>query len=736
MPIKFNSNNRVLNSNARAVDVAKDTIDRILPIQARRAQAAFRTQGFQCALYHPLTGGIRCACVGKRQIVASILDEQGNAKPGFINELLTGEQFDIAPYGSMPATNQSLSPNINQSLNQPPVRNAGANVPGAEGSGIGVRGPSAVPAPGWLTNPATGELLPGSGSNQRGGSSVELIYQNDDGEFVYASRSGEHAPADPRRQSNPNYQTPSVRTGTSGTKGNGTVGPMPYADTFPGAYGNVGTVAGGQGGVADEESAFDWVQRNVDHFGCSDQYGPDGDNTGHAQHKKDSLLGPMTSYSDVYSSTHQDPRARTIVPVELGSNSSGASKAVQPPMQPPSSTLPDLDAVFDPADPDDANPTLPEVPHDDYKGDPYGNPLPTFGITVGDPGAAPTDPANPNKPGVVGSDLPRLDDYPLPVQTGTATVPGKRPTPIVSHTDADTFEELTGTYDNPNADAEIEEMERALMGEAGQAAQRQAGINGAVDASLMTSGGDALAALSDAKCPVCFGHGYVGGYRLYNGWRNVQSVATQPTWLGDYEVNWQAEIPYVSNCNGVQFSIVLPVNCVAVDAFNVRNGKEVVPADLFVDDRKLGTERDLARFCDGRRHTVRVVTRRPTTITHVEIQVNQSREWVLFEFPRVTRTSAVDVIDTTGQVTVNAPPMIADIRPRCVFVESTYGKPFLVLDVPTWNDRRRSILGWSFEARVLQPTELASYLPKRLQIESQNRLVQVRDNGPGFARRT
>ena len=698
MPIRFNSNNRVLPNNSRATDVAKDTIERIKDVQVRRYMEAFRVQGFQAILYHPLTSGTRCACVGKQQIVADILDEKGNAKPGFINELLTGEKFDIAPYGVGHGNPSTLPGTGNQTRQSLPERN--------------------------VSDVANADLIVAN----RGGSSVQLIVQDDEGNFVYTQGTSEHthSPASPG-STNPNYQTPSISANhRSGIAGQGTVQPAPYADDYPGADGNAGIKSSGQPGVASEDTAFDWVQRNLDHHGCTDQYGPDSGNTGHAQHKRDDLLGPMTSYSDIYSTSHEDPRSRTIVPKELSTTSAPTSFAVQPQMTPPLGTVQDVDS------------DLPFVPHGNYSGTPHSNPLPMVGVVVGDmPGPS----SDPNAPPLgsgsqSNAPLPTISDYPLPVQTGTASSVGRRPSPIVSHQDADTFEELTGEYDNPNAEADIEAKLHALTSEAGRLAQRQAELNGSIDNSLLTGGGDALAALSDAKCPICFGHGYVGGYRVYNGWRNVQSAATQPKWLGDSIVNWQSDIPYIENCPGLEFTLLLPVNCVGVDAMNVRNGKEVVPADFYVDDHRLQTENDLGRFCDGRRHTMRVVLRRPTTITHVEIQVNQSREWVLFEFPRVTRTSNIDVIDITGQVTVNAPPMIADLRPRCVFVESTYGKPFLVLDVPTWNDRRRSVLGWDFEARVIQPTELASYLPKRLQVESQNRLPQVRDNGPGFSRRT
>ena len=44
MPVKFTSNNRVLNPNARATDVARATIDKIVDVQNRRHQEAYKVQ--------------------------------------------------------------------------------------------------------------------------------------------------------------------------------------------------------------------------------------------------------------------------------------------------------------------------------------------------------------------------------------------------------------------------------------------------------------------------------------------------------------------------------------------------------------------------------------------------------------------------------------------------------------------------------------------------------------------
>lgn len=101
MSVRSLSNNRVLPDNSRSVDVARSTINRILPIETRRYDNAFRVQGYTGIFYSRLEGGERCLCKNFSQEVASRLDENGKADPGLINSLLTGGmEFGILPYGT------------------------------------------------------------------------------------------------------------------------------------------------------------------------------------------------------------------------------------------------------------------------------------------------------------------------------------------------------------------------------------------------------------------------------------------------------------------------------------------------------------------------------------------------------------------------------------------------------------------------------------------------------------
>lgn len=100
MPVKTSNNNRILSNNARNSDVATRAIQEILPVQQMRYQAAFRVQGYQGVLYNRLYQGVKCTCHGSQKHLATRLDENGKASPGLLNELMTGQSFNVSGYGS------------------------------------------------------------------------------------------------------------------------------------------------------------------------------------------------------------------------------------------------------------------------------------------------------------------------------------------------------------------------------------------------------------------------------------------------------------------------------------------------------------------------------------------------------------------------------------------------------------------------------------------------------------
>lgn len=103
MPVRTSNNNRILAPNSRQADVATRAIQEILPVQQQKYYNAFRVQGYEGVLYNRLYQGPKCTCKTSQKHLASRLDESGKARPGLLNELMTGAVFDVTAYGrSMP----------------------------------------------------------------------------------------------------------------------------------------------------------------------------------------------------------------------------------------------------------------------------------------------------------------------------------------------------------------------------------------------------------------------------------------------------------------------------------------------------------------------------------------------------------------------------------------------------------------------------------------------------------
>lgn len=110
MPVKTSVNNKILPANGRAVDVAQRAIQEILPVQQMRYHDAFRVQGFQGVLYNRLGQGPKCTCKSGGKQLATRLDESGKASASTINELMTGEIFNVSAYGRNENPGRVLDP--------------------------------------------------------------------------------------------------------------------------------------------------------------------------------------------------------------------------------------------------------------------------------------------------------------------------------------------------------------------------------------------------------------------------------------------------------------------------------------------------------------------------------------------------------------------------------------------------------------------------------------------------
>lgn len=214
-----------------------------------------------------------------------------------------------------------------------------------------------------------------------------------------------------------------------------------------------------------------------------------------------------------------------------------------------------------------------------------------------------------------------------------------------------------------------------------------------------------LTGYTDAACAICFGTGFVGGYAVYNGWRQV----VVPT---DMQTNCTVDpISFKLRPGDHAFTIVLPRGAVLVDAFRCWNGLELAPIqDLCIDTYPV-TENGSLRFCDGRRHQVSFTCE--TEISHFELQYGLTNVPAFFEVPKMSQSADISLMETTEPFQIQMSPEVATIGTMDIITESQSGKALLVTAPNPWNTRDKSRLAWECQVRVTQPMELFRLLPRR-----------------------
>jgi hypothetical protein len=237
---------------------------------------------------------------------------------------------------------------------------------------------------------------------------------------------------------------------------------------------------------------------------------------------------------------------------------------------------------------------------------------------------------------------------------------------------------------------------------------------------------------NEVACAVCFGSGFVGGYSPLYGRRIVK--ACDQVELRSTDTIDPMYLPWRCTSEGFKFTEVLPYGAVALDAFRVMFDHRPVTANFTIDGQAVN-EISVLRFCDGRPHLIEVQFKEPTQFTHVELQFKTSKDDAFFEFPKLNKSSATEMLDTTDPFQIILSPMVPAVQVEDVFTDSTFGRALIVQSVNEWNTRTRQVLGWEVQVRVLQSTELYNALPRRGRIQTKPQTSNmVHDNSTGHRR--
>lgn len=225
-----------------------------------------------------------------------------------------------------------------------------------------------------------------------------------------------------------------------------------------------------------------------------------------------------------------------------------------------------------------------------------------------------------------------------------------------------------------------------------------------------------LSSTSTNRCGICYGSGYVGGFNICFGNRFVFDSTWPEIKYHGYSVH-QEKVPYlfksISHNAYIEFRVTLPASVASINSFrllcNFDTIHGTITASVDGTDYFELTEQNLREYCLGRPVIIRVSN--AEIFSHLEIELNLSEEPTLLEYPKITKTGDVSVIDDIGDVTIYVSPKIAEIKPKDIIVDNTLGKIWRVVGNNDHKDKNYNIHGWEITARVVQPMELFSNLP-------------------------
>jgi hypothetical protein len=225
-----------------------------------------------------------------------------------------------------------------------------------------------------------------------------------------------------------------------------------------------------------------------------------------------------------------------------------------------------------------------------------------------------------------------------------------------------------------------------------------------------------LSSTSNNRCGVCYGSGYVGGFNVCFGNRLVLDSTWPEIKYHGYSV-MQEKVPFlfksISHNAYIEFTVTLPFSVVSVNSFRLLCNFEImhgtITASLDGTTYFELTEVNLKTYCVGRPITIRISN--VEFFSHLEIELNLSDEPTYLEYPKITKTGDVSVINDIGDVTIYVSPKIAEIKPKDIIVDNTLGKIWRVVSNNDHKDKNYNIHGWEITARVVQPMELFSNMP-------------------------
>ena len=223
-------------------------------------------------------------------------------------------------------------------------------------------------------------------------------------------------------------------------------------------------------------------------------------------------------------------------------------------------------------------------------------------------------------------------------------------------------------------------------------------------------------AYENGSCSICYGTGVVGGFQLYGGQRIIIDSTMPGLQLFHATVD-QTQAPHQISLLAADayaaFSMSLPFGA-TVQTVRVWNGRKQVP--VWVQINVNGTWQPFdqtvaAQYMDGLPHQLRLTSMisQEITFTHAEIQLYQVG-MIPIEFPHLSRTGDLSILDPVQDVSVYIPPTIPFLYPGDLIADSVYGRLWRLKTVQYNKDASMRNMAFECEARLVQDYEYLSDL--------------------------
>lgn len=228
-----------------------------------------------------------------------------------------------------------------------------------------------------------------------------------------------------------------------------------------------------------------------------------------------------------------------------------------------------------------------------------------------------------------------------------------------------------------------------------------------------------LGAVSANKCGVCYGSGFAGGYSLHNGNRFVFDSTFPAMQCYGYAI-MQEQAPNLfeqaDEQGQVRFAVTLPIGALSVDRLQVWNNTTLIKdATLQIGSTLTNLitldKASVMTFTNGLPCVI--VVSGVEKFSHLELQFNMSSIHTYIEYPRLTKTGDLTVLDAIDGVTLIVSPLVLNVQAWDIVVDNVFKKAWRIQSSNWFNDRKMNIQGWDCQARLVQDYEAFKNLAGR-----------------------